>query len=232
MSPKKIVAIITARGGSKGLVGKNIASLNGRPLIAHTIEAAKKSKNIDDIVVTTDDIEIANVASDYNISVIDRPEKLATDSASSYDVVKHALEKLAEKSRVYTYFILLQPTSPLRTEKHIDEALSTFLRAGNYNSCMSVCAVEHHPYKMLEIDENQMLKPFQKVEYLDAPRQKLSKIYRQNGAIYIMRCDDFLNKTTNFYLEPVMPYIMDEQSSIDIDTQSDLDIASIYLSHD
>lgn len=228
-SPKKIVGIITARGGSKGLVGKNIASLNGKPLTVHTIEAAKKSKYIDDVIVTTDDIAIAKVAKNNGVDVIDRPEALATDNASSYDVVKHALEELQSKGHSYTHFILLQPTSPLRTEVHIDEALASFLNTDDYNSCMSVCAVDHHPYKMLKIDGNQMLKPFQEIQYLDSPRQELPKIYRQNGAIYIMGCNDFLNKAINFYLEPVMPFVMNERSSLDIDTQEDLDVASMYL---
>ena len=117
----------------------------------------------------------------------------------------------------------------MRDETHIDKALLEFLNSDEYNSCMSVCAVDHHPYKMLEIDENQSLQPLQDVKSLDTPRQKLPDIYRQNGAIYIMRCNDFLNETKNFYLEPVMPYIMDARSSIDIDTQADLDLAKLYL---
>ena len=106
--PKNIIAIITARGGSKGLIGKNIASLDGKPLINHTIEAAKKSNTVNDIVVTTDDIAIANVARGNDVHVVDRPDALATDEASSYDVVKHALEVLSSEGKTYSHFILLQ----------------------------------------------------------------------------------------------------------------------------
>jgi len=235
MSPKKtdqkIVAIITARGGSKGLIGKNVASLSGKPLITHTINAAKKSKLIDDVVVTTDDFVIEAVAKENDVKIINRPNDLAADDSSSYDAVKHALDTLKSDGQTHTHFILLQPTSPLRNEQHIDEALSGFLNT-NYNSCMSICAVDHHPYKMLKINQNSALEPLQGAEHLDAPRQKLPDIYRQNGAIYIMGCDDFFHKTNNFYLEPVMPYVMDARSSVDIDTQADLDIAELYLSHD
>lgn len=215
-----ICAIITARGGSKGILHKNIVPLNGKPLLAYSIEAASQSAYIQDVYVTTDDPEIAVVSKEYGAMVIDRPDALSTDTAGSYETVKHALEVLAEEGKIYDHFILLQPTSPLRTSQHVDEALKAYLISSS-KSCMSVCEAEHPPYKMLKI-ENDILEPLFDESLLAAPRQSLPKIYRQNGAIYIMGCDDFLHKVDNFFYAPVLPYVMASKDSVDIDNMNDL----------
>lgn len=217
-SNMKIVAIITARGGSKGLPRKNLLDLNGKPLIAHTIDAALKSTIFSKIVVTTDDDEIKKVSLNYDAQVIDRPKELATDTASSLDVIQHALTVLQEDN--FSNFMLLQPTSPLRNATHIQEAVAKYT-GENAKSLVSVTETEHTPYKLLVESDNGIMPLFSN-EYLTMPRQKLPTTYRINGAIYISNVSSFL-ETKNLFQEPLTIYQMNQQESIDIDTKVDLD---------
>jgi len=214
----KIVAIITARGGSKGLPRKNVLDLQGKPLIAHTIDAAIKSNIFSKIVVTTDDDEIKNVSTRYGADVIDRPKRLATDTASSLDVIEHALLTLAEKGNAYSHFILLQPTSPLRNEQHIIEAWALYQNK-NANSLVSVVEVEHSPFKML-IENNGIIEPLTSWGDLTMPRQELPKTYLPNGAIYISKVCDFL-ENKNLFISPLSIYEMEKDISLDIDKKKD-----------
>lgn len=217
-SNMKIVAIITARGGSKGLPRKNLLDLNGKPLIAHTIDAALKSTIFSKIVVTTDDDEIKKVSLNYDAQVIDRPKELATDTASSLDVIQHALTVLQEDN--FSNFMLLQPTSPLRNATHIQEAVAKYTEE-NAKSLVSVTETEHTPYKLLVESDNGIMPLFSN-EYLTMPRQKLPTTYRINGAIYISNVSSFL-ETKDLFQEPLTIYQMNQQESIDIDTKVDLD---------
>lgn len=217
----KIVAIITARGGSKGLPRKNVLDLCGKPLIAHTIEAAIKSSIFDKIIVTTDDEEIKEVSIKYGADVINRPKELASDTASSLDVIEHSLYSLIELGETYTHFVLLQPTSPLRNEIHIKDSWTTYLDTSS-NSLVSVSEVEHPPQKMLIQNKNGDILPLTKWEDLTKPRQQLEKAYQPNGAIYICNIENFLG-TKNIFLETLHIFIMDKENSLDIDNMNDLD---------
>jgi len=221
---KRIVAIITARGGSKGLPRKNVLDLNGKPLIAHTIDAAKESQVFDKIVVTTDDKEIKEVSLSFGAEVIDRPAELATDMASSLDVLVHALSTLSTEE--FTHFVLLQPTSPLRNGEHIREAMEMY-STSNAKSLVSVTEVEHTPYKLLLEKEGEIVPLFSE-EYLTMPRQKLPTTYRINGAIYISKVFDFL-QSSNLFEKPLDIYKMDSDSSIDIDTYMDIEQIQVSL---
>jgi len=216
----KIVAIIPARGGSKGLPRKNVLDLAGKPLIAHTIDAAIKSKVFDKVVVTTDDSEIKEVSLKYGAEVIDRPKELATDTASSIDVIDHALKVLVSNNYNATHFMLLQPTSPLRNAEHIKQAWNKY-NEEHANSLVSVAKVGHPPQKMLvEIDGK--IEPLTKWEDLTMPRQKLPKAYMPNGAIYICKVEEFL-QSKNIFENPLSIFIMERESSVDIDSINDLD---------
>jgi len=217
-----VIAIITARGGSKGVLKKNIRMLSGKPLIAYSIVAALECPYVSRCLVTTDDPEIKQISLKWGAEVIDRPEELSTDISLSQDVVRHALEAIRKESELPEYFVLLQPTSPLRNATHLRECLESLLNSNNL-SAMSVTGIEHHPYKCL-IMEHGNLYPFHDVDSLDKPRQLLPQIYRPNGAIYALKCADFLSCNT-FYVPPVMPYYMDQQFSIDIDTEIDFVLA-------
>lgn len=232
-----VVAIITARGGSKKLPRKNLLPLAGRPLIAHTIAAANQAKCVTATYVTTDDAEIAEVSGRYGAMVIDRPAELATDSARSEDVVSHALNTLIEQQQSYDYFVLLQPTSPLRTAEHIDECWEQWYsrsREGKNassrareGSTVSVTEVEHHPYKDYVVRDG-LLEPLFSAHALHQSRYEYPHVVRQTGAIYIMSVAEFLEKKTLF-LSPVLPYFMSAEASIDIDTNNDLHSAEIIL---
>jgi len=220
------VAIIPARGGSKGLPGKNIAPLAGKPVIAWTIEAAMKATTLGHAFVTTEDDEIGRIAASYGATVIKRPAELATDEARSEDVVLHALDALDELGLCAQYLALLQPTSPLRNEGHIDGLIGGALEAGA--SCAwSVIRADHHPWKML-VDRDGDLRPVAHTKDLSAPRQELPRAYRQNGAIYWLSCEAFRQHQT-FFVPPVQAYEMTAEQSIDIDTAVDLDAAGKLL---
>jgi len=147
----KVMGLITARGGSKGIPNKNITLLNGIPLISYTIEAALQSNVLDKIYVSTNDKKIASVAMEYGAEIINRPDELATDQSNSLDAIRHALHQTRDQS--FTHFILLQPTSPLRNHNHISSALELFCIKKS-KSLVSVIETEHSPFKTLVAKEN------------------------------------------------------------------------------
>ena len=220
------IAIITARGGSKGLPRKNVLDLAGKPLIAHTIIAAKESGCFTRVIVTTDCSEIRKVSLDWGAEVIIRPSELATDNASSISVVRHALDELELNTGS---FCLLQPTSPLRNAEHIREASVLFTQTGGM-SVVSACELNHHPLKSLIQQSCGKYQPVGSHKDLTTARQRLPKAISPNGAIYF--CDipryksnfDFFYKDTSFYL-------MSCEDSIDIDSHADLMRAEVCLSN-
>ena len=220
----KYLAIIPARGGSKRLPNKNILDLNGKPLIAWSIEAAKKSKYIDEIVVSSDSNEILEIAQKYNVKTIKRPDELATDTASSVDVVKH----VAENYPGYEYVVLLQPTSPLRNKKHIDEAIE-LLEKKNADAIISVCEVDHSPLWSNTLPESLSMKNFLREDVKNKRSQDLPTYYRLNGAIYICKTDRLLEQNTFFIKDNIFAYIMDRKSSVDIDDEVDFKLAEVLL---
>jgi CMP-N,N'-diacetyllegionaminic acid synthase len=154
---KKFLAIIPARGGSKGIPNKNIMAICGKPLIAYTIEAGKKSKYIDEVVVSTDSDDIKEIAQKYGAKVpFLRPDELSNDSAKSIDLVLHAIDFYKSNNISYDYVILLQPTSPLRTFMHIDEAVEKLIKYDK-TSLVSVCEAAENPILMRSI-QNEKLK--------------------------------------------------------------------------
>lgn len=222
------LAVIPARSGSKGLKNKNIKLLNNKPLIAYTIEAALKSKLFDEIFVSTDSYEYAKVAKQWGANVpFLRNSELATDTASSWEVVKSAVinyEKIGEKFDIIT---LLQPTSPLRTKQDILNAFEIFINK-NANAVVSVCEVDHSPLWCNELSADNSLSDFLNDSVLNMPRQKLPTYYRINGAIYIVN-KDHLMSTDNIYKEKSYASIMSKWNSIDIDSEFDFIFAESIL---
>jgi CMP-N-acetylneuraminic acid synthetase len=223
------VALIPARGGSKGLPRKNLAVLGGKPLIAWTIEAASKAATLGRVFVSTEDDEIADVAARYGATVIDRPPVLAGDDTRTEDVVLHALDHLAAQEEGAEFVALLQPTSPLRNETHIDQLIGGARQAGA-RCAWSVTPTAHHPWKML-VKQDGMLEPVAGVDDLSAPRQSLPSAYRQNGAIYWLACDLFRRHRT-FFVPPVHAFEMTADESVDIDTADDLRHCQSLLERD
>lgn len=223
---KTFLAIIPARGGSKRLPRKNIANLGNKPLIAWTIEAALNSKYIDTVLVTSDDDEILSVAEGCKAEILKRPECLATDTASSFDAIRHAIDN----SKDYDYIVLLQPTSPLRNSDHVDAAIE-LLVSKNANAVISVCEMDHSPLWSNVLPDNGNMENFIGKDVIDKRSQDLSIYYRLNGAIYICRKDILLKEGTFFLKKNIFAFVMDRNSSIDIDEKIDFIIANCILNN-
>lgn len=225
-SNHKILAIIPARGGSKGLPRKNIRQLNGKPLICYAIDEAMKSKFIGRIIVTTDDSEIAEISKKAGAEVIIRPPALAQDESLVIDAIFHVLDTInGEKP---DFIVLLQPTSPLREARDIDRAIQLFL-GGLCDSLMSVCPAEHSPYWYFNI-KNGLLAPLFDKRFMETRRQELPPAYRPNGAIYIIT-PEILKKYKSFYCNKTLAFVMTVRSSIDIDEEIDFQIAEQLMKH-
>ncbi|NFN92755.1 acylneuraminate cytidylyltransferase family protein [Clostridium botulinum] len=225
---KKILAIIPARGSSKGVPRKNIKELNGRPLIAYTIEEAKKSKYIDRIVVSTEDTEIAEVSKMFMAEIpCLRPLELANDDTPTIDCVIHMLNLLKDNEN-YTpdYVCLLQCTSPLRTVDDIDGTIDKLITTG-MDGAVSICEAEVNPY-WTNVFVGNRLQYFFKEGKKITRRQDLPKIYRLNGAVYVAK-SDVLQKERTFETDKVTGYVMSCERSIDIDTEFDFNIANLLL---
>ena len=228
---RRFLALIPARGGSKGLKDKNIRQLNNKPLLAYTIEAAKESEIFDRIIVSTDSEKIAAVALKYGAEVpFMRPKELATDTASSMDVLIYTIELLQESNDKYDYVALLQPTSPLRTSQDIVGAVNLLIEK-NANSVVSVCRVEHSPLWSNTLPEDLSLKDFIRPEIRNLRRQDLPIFYRLNGAIYIVKVS-YILESKDFFGQESYAYIMPVNRSVDIDTELDLVLAEVLLQHE
>jgi CMP-N,N'-diacetyllegionaminic acid synthase len=226
MKVPKVLGLIPARGGSKGLHRKNTKMLCGQPLIAWTIEAALSSDCITDVVVSTDNDEIATISKDHGALVpFIRPAYLANDNALRNEVVAHALYEL----KGYDFVILLQPTSPMRKSKHIDEAFSLMVK-GKSESCASVVEQHPSPYWMYSLGENNKMVPMLGFTE-NRPRQKLNKYYCLNGAVFISSVTNFFQAqlVDPFVNDSTCAYVMEPKDSIDIDTAIDFKLAEVLL---
>lgn len=225
MTDSKFTALIPARGGSKGLVGKNIKDLCGMPLIAWTILAAKKSSSIDRVIVSTDCPVIASISREYGAEVpFIRPEQYALDTSSAADVIRHMADNIYGSVESV---VLLQPTSPLRTSKHIDEAIELYALSKSY-SLVSVVEVDKSPYWSYWIEEGKLKPIFDDIILGSRRRQDMKKSYSLNGAIYIFNLNNFLRDEL-FISENSVHYLMDKQSSIDIDDIIDFKVAEAII---
>lgn len=225
LNNKRFLAIIPARGGSKRLPRKNILDLAGKPLISWTIEAARQSKYLDGIIVSTDDEEIAEVASSCGASVVIRPDDLASDTASSLDVVFHAIESQVIN---YDYILLLQPTSPLRSYNHINEAIE-LLFDKKADAVVSVCETEHSPLWANVLPENGNMDNFLVSDVKNKRSQDLPSFYTLNGALYLVDKNKLQSEKSFFLDKNTYAYLMSREDSIDIDTLLDFQIADLIM---
>lgn len=216
----KKIAIITARSGSKGLPNKNVLLANGKPLIAYSIEAAIESKCFDKIIVSTDSQEYIDLLSHYPIDFIKREKHLATDTASSFMVIEDVIIKYQNID--FDYFVLLQPTSPLRTSEHIKEACDKFEKNFNeFDYLVSVVKSSKSTTLIKEIDDDESLKNFN-LDYSNYARQFLFPEYTPNGAIFIGKPIPY-TKQKHFFGTKSLAYKMDKLSSLDIDNKEDFE---------
>lgn len=222
----KQVVVIPARGGSKGVPGKNIKLLNGKPMIYYTIEAARDNFSDNEIIVSTDDIEIKNCVEQIGLKVpFLRPSELATDTATTYDVLIHTLEYLKSKDLHPEKLILLQATSPFRNGNHIKQALTYYTE--DIDMVVSVKETKSNPYfNIFEEDKNGFLQKSKSGIY--TRRQDCPKVWEYNGAIYIINVASLL-KTKSLLFNKIVKFEMDEHSSHDIDTPLDWKIADFLI---
>lgn len=223
---KKVLAVIPARGGSKGIPYKNIKDLAGKPLIAWTIEEAKKSRYIDRLILSSEDKDIIQVAREWGCEVpFIRPAELAQDSSPGIDTVLHAIKTLDNN---YDYVVLVQPTSPLRKVVDIDGCIERCIIA-DASACVTVCEVKHQPAWMYTLDKSLHMHPLIK-EYANINRrQELPKAYVLNGAVYVAQ-SDFVVQKKSFLTPETIAYAMPPERSIDIDDEADFNYCS-WLMH-
>jgi len=224
----KILAIIPARSGSKGIKDKNIKSLNGKPLIAYTIEVALRSEVFEDIIVSTDSENYKKISEKYGAWVpFLRDKNLAKDESSANDVIEDVLLKLKNMDKEYDSVMILQPTSPLRDENDIRNSIKLFYDK-NANSVVSMCECEHSPLLTQKLDNNIKLDGFLS-DLKKFRRQDFERFYRLNGSIYLIKIDYFM-KYKDYYKQDCYAFIMHKKKSIDIDDMYDFKIAEFLIS--
>jgi len=221
-----IIAIIPARGGSKGIPRKNIKMIAGKELIAYSINAGKSSRYIKNLFVSTEDDDIEEVSRRYGADIIKRPSELAEDDSPTIDVILNCLEYFHKNKIKVDVILLLQATSPLRTSQDIDQAIEQFVN-GEGDSLISVCELSHSPYWSLKLEDGYLEPNFGR-DYLNMRRQDLPLLYAPNGSLFIAT-PDYLLKNKTFYSEKTLPYLMPAERSIDIDNDLDFKLAELIL---
>jgi CMP-N-acetylneuraminic acid synthetase len=224
------LGVIPARGGSKSVPRKNIAMLNGKPMIAYTIQAAQGSQRLTDFVVSSEDAEIIRVAQQYGAPApFVRPEELATDDAPSLPVVQHAVRKMeALKGVKYDVIVLLQPTTPLRRPEDIDAVIDKLVSTGA-DSVVSVCDVgAYHPARMRKIEDDRLVELPVREQREMLRRQDLPPVYIRNGAVYAVRRQVVMEQNSMIG-QVSRPYIMPENRSVNVDSPLDFRLAEILL---
>lgn len=218
---KKILCIIPARGGSKGLPGKNIKPLLEKPLICWTIDHALKSEYIDDIFVSTDSQAIADVVSKYGIPVPTlRPSEFASDTSPSSSFILYTIDLLEQKEKFFDYIILLEPTSPLRHADDIDQALQQLINHPSAESVVGVCKVEcSHPSFLAKINQNGFLTPYLD-ELKTLRRQDLDELYYFEGTVYASTINAYRTHKS-FYHQNTLPYVVPKRRAFEIDDSED-----------
>ncbi|EAR23504.1 acylneuraminate cytidylyltransferase family protein [Nitrococcus mobilis] len=220
----RILGIIPARGGSKGVPRKNVRCVAGKPLIGYTIEAAQGASRLSRVVVSTEDAEISAVARACGVEVLPRPVDLAADDTPGIAPVLHAMEQMSE----YDYVVLLQPTSPLRTALDIDAAIETCMSA-QAPACVSVSEAAQSPYWMFRIEAGGKMQPLLSAsadEY--SRRQNVPPAYALNGAVYVA-VTDWLRERQTFLTSETVAYTMPQERSLDIDSEWDFLIFGLVL---
>ncbi len=230
---RTVLGIIPARGGSKGLPGKNIRELSGKPLIAWSIDRAMNSKYLDRIIVTTDDDEIADTAKRYGAEIpFMRPKTLAGDKTTMLDVVKHAVDFLKERGLEYDYVALLEPTSPLRKENDIDFAIEEMINhEEDADGLVSVGEVHlEHPSIMKGI-EGDYVKPLEMNPENITRRQDLDKVFFPYGVIYLVKTEKLIEHGT-FYQERTIPYFIERWQNYEVDDIYDFVCIEAVMNHE
>lgn len=222
---KKVIAIIPAREGSKGVVDKNIKILGNKPLVAWPIDVAKKSKYIDRVIVSTDGKKIEDIALSYGAEVIKRPKSLAQDNSLVIDAIKYTINVVEEETDNLGFVIILEATSPFRNVDDVDSAIELLVE---YDSVATFVEASLNPHRAWKIDGNQVS------TFLDGvnpwlPRQKLPTAYQLNGAVYAFRVDGLNKDSVSLLFGNMAAIVMPKERSLDIDNEMDFLIAEVLI---
>jgi|TARA_Y100000310_G_C20533066_1_gene739485 N-acylneuraminate cytidylyltransferase/CMP-N,N'-diacetyllegionaminic acid synthase len=231
-SENEVLAVIPARGGSRGVPKKNIRPVKGKPLIIYTIEVAKRCEVITDLVVSTDDPEISKVSVENGVEVpFFRPAELATDTALAIPTIQHSVKMMEkEKETIYDIVVMLQPTTPLRSVSDISECLQLLINS-DADGIISVVQVNNsHPMKMKKIVDG-LLVDYEEPLVENPPRQLLPPVYIVNGAIYATRRDTLMHEDS-FMGNKCLPYTMPEERSVNIDSKLDFKLVEAIIAND
>jgi len=229
---KTFLAIIPARGGSKGLPKKNIKELCGKPLIAWSIEVGLKSKYLDEVMVTTDSQEIADISNQYGANVpFLRPDELASDTATSFDAIKHTIDYYKnELNKEFDYIVLLEPTSPLREHSDIDKAIE-ILFDSSADVIVGICKTEdQNPAFLVTKDIENFIRGYENKDMKVLRRQDIKDVYFFEGTIYISKTNILLSKKT-FYHENTIGYVVSKYKSLEIDDMDDFIMVEAIMKH-
>jgi N-acylneuraminate cytidylyltransferase/CMP-N,N'-diacetyllegionaminic acid synthase len=232
MNKPNIIAVILARGGSKGIPRKNLADLGGKPLVAHMITHALNTSTHMDVVVSTEDEEISEAAKQFGAQVpFMRPKELAKDDVPSLPAVQHAVKEMEKREgHFYDLVVYLQPTAPLCRPQDIDTCVNKLLEDSVLRSAVTITEVETHPFKMKRLIESKHLINFVEQGFEDMrPRQSLPKVYRRAGSVYASRRDVVMNNNT-LVGEPCLGVLVPKETAFDIDTPLDLEMARLIYS--
>jgi N-acylneuraminate cytidylyltransferase/CMP-N,N'-diacetyllegionaminic acid synthase len=227
INKKRILAVVPARSGSKGLKNKNLKVLGGKPLFAHPLEALKKSKYVDKIVLSTDSDRIIKISKKYGSFVFfKRPKKISKDSSTTFAVLDHALNFFSKKNDFYDYILCLEPTSPFTTSQDIDLVIEKVLKK-NYNSAVSISFLEkQHPNFIFSLDKKKIINPFLRGKKFNYRRQEISKLYYLDGSLYFSNVNSF-NKNKGFIGNKTYGYITPKWKSLEIDDFLDFELAKL-----
>ena len=220
MMQEKFLAIVPARGGSKGIPKKNLVNLQNRPLIDWTLDSCVESKYIQKVIISSDSNEILQRATSFDFIPHRRSADLSGDLIQTSAVINEVFKFYEKLHEEFSHFILLQPTSPLRTAIHIDEACEALLES-EASSIISVCSSDNTILKNLILDDQNILQAGFAGNFFEMPRQELPRTFKVNGAIYASEISSYLN-CLSFLQDITIPYHMDEMTSMDIDTPKDL----------
>ena len=227
MDSKKILALIPARGGSKGVTDKNIKKLLDKPLILHTIDFARSCNLFDDIIVSTDGSKIIDLCEKHKCEIIQRPKYLSEDNSLVIDAIQFTIEELKKSNREYHIIVLLEPTSPIRDKKNIVEGLNAIMNNG-YDSATTFSEVDPPPSRLWKNTKNKMIPLFDNISPFE-PRQSHNPAFKLTGQYYMFTTDFIITSSKSVISENVYPIIVNSKSSVDIDEEIDFIVAEAIL---